>query len=167
MARLKKLIPQAAPTKPFDFLRPMFDRLVVRRDSVESETSAGLFIPKEVRDKEPPNTGLVLSVGEGRLCPNTQGYINNLPADGYECVRLHVEPLRVKVGDHILFNSYAGTDIEDPITKEPLLLMQEDDVIAIINPEYLKNGQAEEPAAPTDPTPSPAEDGKPEVAASN
>lgn len=154
---LKKLKKQEGPTTPFTFLTPMFDRIIVRRDEVAKQTEAGIIITDNTREKEAPNSGIVLSVGEGRLCPEMQSaYFEHEGGKGYVTKGCHVEPLRVKVGDHILFNSYAGTAIVDPKTDETLLLMQEDDVLAVINPEYLSNGQETESAAKPDATPAPA-----------
>lgn len=102
-------------------LHPLFDRILVSRDEVSNKVG-NIIIPDGA--KEPPNIGTVVGVGEGRLCTTIKSsYSQN------EC---HVEPLRVKLGDRIVFQSYAGTDIADIITGKSLLLMREDDVLAII-----------------------------------
>lgn len=98
-------------------LIPLYDKLIVRRDKA-AEKIGNIFISDNA--KEAPSTGTVLATGEGRLCPTLFG------ANGL----CHVEPLRVKVGDRIIFQSYAGSEVS--YNGEPVLLMQEDDVITVV-----------------------------------
>ena len=92
-------------------LQPLGDRIVVERDIVEDVTAGGIFLPENAKDK--PHRGTVVSIGDGRLL-----------ADGNRA------PLQVKKGDKILFTSYAPNEIK--IDGEELLLMKEEDVLAII-----------------------------------
>lgn len=92
-------------------LQPLGHRIVVERDSSEETTSGGIVLPSSSQDK--PSRGVVLAVGEGRL-------LN----DGSR------SPLQVQVGDHVLFTSYGPNEIK--IGDEELLLMNEDDVLAIL-----------------------------------
>lgn len=104
-------------------LTPLYDQIVVERDPVQETTEAGIILTAGC--KEPPNTGTVLAVGEGRLCTSLAGPL------GFA----HVEPLRVKVGDRIVFQSYAGSELQEGASKRLLVLMSEDDVMAILTPD--------------------------------
>lgn len=111
-------------------LTPMYDRLLVRRDDPEAVSEGGIVIPEAARSRM--NTGTVLRVGIGRLFIHAPVYFDDSEGvtPGY---RAHMEPLRVKVGDKILFSSYAGTEVV--LNKEPQLLLKEDEVLAVINEE--------------------------------
>ncbi len=147
------------PTFPF---KPMFDRIIVVRDAAQSKVGA-LFIPNEA--KEAPNIGTVLAVGEGRLCNTVQaGY--TVVEDTYITTGVYIQPLRVRVGDRVLFQSYAGTEIKNPISGDTVLVMTEDDVLCVIDqpptpsePPADANSNPETPIAEdtnTDSAPSPA-----------
>ncbi len=92
-------------------LRPLRDRVIVKRIKEEEKTKGGIIIPDTAKEK--PIEGEVVAVGDGRILENGQKI-----------------PLDVKVGDRILFGKYAGTEIK--IEGEELLIMREDDVIAIV-----------------------------------
>jgi len=92
-------------------LQPLGDRLVVERESAEETTAGGIVLPDSARDK--PARGIVVSVGDGRLLENGER-----------------SEFQVKVGDRVLFSSYAGETFE--IDDRELLLMREDDVLAVI-----------------------------------
>jgi chaperonin GroES len=92
-------------------LKPLNDRIVVKRVEEEQKTPGGIIIPDTAREK--PIQGEVTAAGLGKLMD-----------DGSR------RPLDVKVGDRILFGKYAGTDIK--VEGEELLIMREDDVLAII-----------------------------------
>jgi chaperonin GroES len=92
-------------------LKPLNDRIVVKRVEEEQRTAGGIIIPDTAREK--PIQGEVTAAGLGKLMD-----------DGSR------RPLDVKVGDRILFGKYAGTDIK--VEGEELLIMREDDVLAII-----------------------------------
>jgi len=92
-------------------LKPLNDRVVVRRVEEEEKTAGGIIIPDTAKEK--PVQGAVISVGSGKLME-----------DGSR------RPLDVKAGDRVLFSKYAGTDIK--VEGEELLIMREDDILAII-----------------------------------
>jgi chaperonin GroES len=92
-------------------LKPLNDRVVVRRVEEEEKTAGGIIIPDTAKEK--PVQGEVISVGNGKLME-----------DGSR------RPLDVKAGDLVLFSKYAGTDIK--VEGEELLIMREDDILAII-----------------------------------
>ncbi len=92
-------------------LKPLNDRVVVRRVEEEEKTAGGIIIPDTAKEK--PVQGEVISVGGGKLMD-----------DGSR------RPLDVKAGDRVLFSKYAGTDIK--VEGEELLIMREDDILAII-----------------------------------
>ncbi len=92
-------------------VKPLYDRVVVRRLTAETQTAAGIVIPDSASEK--PNRGEVIAVGEGALTEQGQ-----------------LRALAVKPGDHILFSQYAGTEIK--IDQEPVLIMRESDILAVI-----------------------------------
>jgi chaperonin GroES len=92
-------------------LEPLGDRVVLTRDESESKTTGGILLPDSAKDK--PARGRVVSVGNGKLLDDgTRG------------------KLQVKVGDRVIFSSYAGETFR--VDDEELLLMREDDILAII-----------------------------------
>ena len=92
-------------------LQPLGDRVVVEREESETTTAGGIVLPDSA--KNTPARGPVVSVGDGKLCD-----------DGSR------SPLQVKVGDRVLFTSYAGDEFK--VGDRELLLMREDDILAII-----------------------------------
>ncbi len=93
-------------------LQPLGDRVVIRRDESEGTTAGGIVLPESAKDK--PARGVVLSVGDGKQ-------LN----DGTR------SELQVKAGDCVIFSSYAGETFK--VDDEDLLLMREDDLLAIID----------------------------------
>ncbi|MDC0446964.1 co-chaperone GroES [Gammaproteobacteria bacterium] len=93
-------------------IRPLHDRVVVRRVEEEKTTSSGIIIPDSATEK--PSRGEVIAVGNGRKNDNGE-----------------VFAMDVKVGDQILFGQYAGNEIK--VDGEILLVMNESDVVAIID----------------------------------
>jgi chaperonin GroES len=91
-------------------LRPLHDRIVVKRLEEEEKTSGGIIIPDTAKEK--PQQGKVIAVGKGRILEDGK-----------------VIPLVVKEGDRVLFNKYAGTEIK--IDGDEHLIMREDDILAI------------------------------------
>jgi chaperonin GroES len=91
-------------------IRPLHDRLIVKRITEEEKTKGGIIIPDTAKEK--PQEGKVIAVGPGR---NEDG---------------KVIPLDVKPGDRILFGKYAGTEIK--LDGEEHLILREDDVLAVI-----------------------------------
>jgi chaperonin GroES len=92
-------------------LRPLHDRIIVKRLDGEEKTAGGLFIPDTAKEK--PQRGEIIAAGNGKKSE-----------DGKTL------PLDVKVGDLVLFGKYAGTEIK--VDGDELLMMREDDVLAVI-----------------------------------
>ena len=92
-------------------IRPLHDRVVVRRVEDERRSPGGIVIPDTAAEK--PMQGEILAVGNGKILD-----------DG------SVRPLDVKVGDKVLFGKYAGTEFRQD--SEEVLMMREDDIMAVI-----------------------------------
>ena len=92
-------------------LRPLHDRVIVKRLEEEEKTVGGIIIPDTAKEK--PQQAKVIAVGKGRTLENGQ-----------------VIPLTVKEGDRVLFGKYAGTEIK--IDGDEHLIMREDDILAIL-----------------------------------
>jgi chaperonin GroES len=94
-------------------VRPLHDKILVRRDEAESRTETGIFIPEKAKDR--PKTGVVEAVGTGTINTETGALV----------------PLTVKKGDRIIFTSYAGTEVK--LGDDELLVMSEEEVLAVID----------------------------------
>ncbi len=92
-------------------VKPLQDRLVVKRLEEEEKTKGGIIIPDAAKEK--PQEGRVVAVGDGKVLENGQR-----------------APMSVKAGDKILFGKYSGTEIK--IDGEEHLILREDDVLAIV-----------------------------------
>jgi len=92
-------------------VRPLHDRVVVRRMEEERTSAGGIVIPDSATEK--PIQGEVLAVGRGKILENGD-----------------VRPLDVKVGDRILFGKYSGTEVK--LDGKDLLVMREDDIMGIV-----------------------------------
>ena len=92
-------------------IRPLGDRLLVKRIEEEDRSKGGIIIPDSAKEK--PQEGKVVAVGKGKMLEDGK-----------------MVPLEVKNGDRILFGKYAGTDVK--IEGEEHLIMREDDVLGII-----------------------------------
>ena len=92
-------------------IKPLQDRLVVKRIEEEEKTKGGIIIPDSAKEK--PQEGRVVAVGDGKTLDSGQK-----------------APLTVKPGDKILFGKYSGTEIK--IDGEEHLILREDDVLAIV-----------------------------------
>jgi chaperonin GroES len=92
-------------------IKPLNDRLIVKRLELEAKTKGGIIIPDSAKEK--PLEGVVRAAGPGRSDENGDR-----------------RPLAVKEGHRVLFGKYAGTEIK--IDGEDLLILKEDDVLAII-----------------------------------
>jgi len=92
-------------------VRPLHDRVIVKRIEEEETTKGGIIIPDTAKEK--PMEGKITAVGNGKILENGQ-----------------TQPMDVKVGDRILFGKYAGTDIK--IEGEEQLILREDDIIAVV-----------------------------------
>ena len=92
-------------------IRPLQDRVIVKRIEEEEKTKGGIIIPDSAKEK--PQEGRVVAIGDGKMLESGQK-----------------APLTVKPGDKILFGKYSGTEIK--IDGEEHLIMREDDVLAIV-----------------------------------
>ena len=92
-------------------IRPLHDRVVVRRTEEERKSPGGIVIPDTATEK--PIRGKIVAVGKGKILENGE-----------------IRPLDVKVNDEILFGKYSGTEIK--VDGEDLVVMREDDVMAVI-----------------------------------
>ena len=92
-------------------IRPLHDRVVVRRLEEETKTAGGIVLPGSAAEK--PSQGEVIAIGNGKLLDNGD-----------------VRPLDVKVGDKVLFGQYSGSTVK--VDGEELLVMKEDDIMAVI-----------------------------------
>lgn len=93
-------------------VRPLHDRILVRRMAEEEKTAGGLFIPDTAKEK--PQRGEIVATGKGRVMEDGK-----------------VLPLEVKSGDKILFSKYAGTELK--IGNDEFLMMREEDVLGVLN----------------------------------
>jgi chaperonin GroES len=91
-------------------IRPLQDRLVVRRTKEEEKTKGGIIIPDTAKEK--PLEGVVLAVGSGKVVKGGK-----------------VIPLDVKENDRVLFGKYSGTEVK--VDGEELVLLREDDILAV------------------------------------
>jgi chaperonin GroES len=92
-------------------LKPLYDRVLVKRLDSEEKTKGGIIIPDSAKEK--PLEGKVVATGEGKLLD-----------DG------NVRKLSVKSGDKILFGKYAGTEIK--VEGEEMVILREDDILALV-----------------------------------
>jgi chaperonin GroES len=92
-------------------IRPLHDRLLVRRLEPDRASPGGIVIPDSVAEK--PDRGAVVAVGKGKILESG-----------------HVLPCDVKVGDNILFGKYSGAEVK--VEGQELVVMREEDVMAVI-----------------------------------
>mgnify|MGYP003575479303 FL=1 len=92
-------------------IRPLHDRLIVKREAAERKSAGGIVIPDNAAEK--PIQGKVVGVGKGKILEGG-----------------NVRPLDVKVGDKILFGKYSGTEVK--VDGDELVVMREEDVMAIV-----------------------------------
>jgi chaperonin GroES len=95
-------------------VKPLGDRIVVRRQESQEKTAGGILLPDAAKQK--PQKGKVLAVGPGRLLK-----------DGKRAT------LQVKVGDSIIFTNWAGDEFRERGEKDQILLMREEDVLAVVD----------------------------------
>ena len=93
-------------------IRPLHDRIVVRRVEEEQKTAGGILLPGSAQEK--PQQGEVIAVGNGQIRDNGD-----------------VRPLDVKTGDKVLFGQYSGQTVK--VDGEELLIMKESDVLGVID----------------------------------
>ena len=94
-------------------LRPLGDRIIVRRTEASEKSRGGVYLPENAKQK--PQRGTVLAVGPGKLLK-----------DGTR------RPLQVKEGDRVLFTAWAGDEFKDKSTGDAILVMHEEDVLAVV-----------------------------------
>jgi chaperonin GroES len=92
-------------------LRPLGDKILVKRLEAETKTKSGIVLPDSAKEK--PKRGKILAVGAGKRLDNGE-----------------ISTFSVKVGNEVIFTSYAGTEIK--IDGEELMIMSEDDVLAVV-----------------------------------
>jgi chaperonin GroES len=92
-------------------LRPLHDRVIVKRLEEERKTASGIVIPDTAAEK--PDQGEILAVGNGKILEDGK-----------------VRPLALKVGDRVLFGKYSGQTVK--VEGEELLVMREEDVMAVV-----------------------------------
>jgi chaperonin GroES len=92
-------------------IRPLQDRVIVRRIEEAEKTKGGIIIPDTAKEK--PMEGKVIAVGKGKILEDGK-----------------IHPLDVKAGDRVLFAKYAGTEVK--IDEEEHLIMREDDILGVI-----------------------------------
>ena len=95
-------------------IRPLHDRILVKRLEADAKTPGGLFIPDNAKEK--PVEGLVVAVGSGVLTK--------------EGARI---PLDVKAGDRVLFSKYSGTEVKIQLDGGEHLILREDDLLAVLD----------------------------------
>ena len=94
-------------------LKPIGDRIIVRRQSADEKSAGGIILPDTAKNK--PQRGDVIAVGPG-----------GLDKDGKRTA------MQLKAGDHVLFTSWAGNEYEDKKSKDEILVMHEADVLCVI-----------------------------------
>ncbi|NRA96761.1 MAG: co-chaperone GroES [Planctomycetes bacterium] len=92
-------------------LRPLNDKVIVRRVEAEDQTAGGIYLPDQAKEK--PKEGVIEAVGDGKLLDNGE-------RGGFQ----------VKPGDRVLFSSYAGTEVK--VEGDELMVMGEEDILAIL-----------------------------------
>jgi len=92
-------------------VRPLHDRVIVRRLDEEEKSAGGIIIPDSAKEK--PIQGMVIAAGKGKSLENGE-----------------VRPLDVKEGDTVIFSTYAGTEIK--LDGDTFLMMREDDILGVV-----------------------------------
>ncbi|HSB97652.1 MAG TPA: co-chaperone GroES [Spongiibacteraceae bacterium] len=92
-------------------IRPLYDRVVVRRKEEEQKSAGGIVLPGSAKEK--PNQGEVVAIGQGKLLENGE-----------------VRPLSVKVGDQVVFGQYSGNNIK--IDGDELIMLSETEIFGVI-----------------------------------
>lgn len=93
-------------------VRPLGDKILVRRDEAAKRTDSGIYLPESAKDK--PKQGKVVAIGDGNLNRETGARV----------------PFTVKKGDSVIFTSYSGTEVK--IDGEHFLIMTEEDILGVI-----------------------------------
>lgn len=98
-------------TVPQTNIRPLGDRVVLKATGREEQTKSGIYLPDTAQEK--PQEGIVVAVGTGKLLDNGTR-----------------QPIDLKVGDHVLYSKYSGTEIKQG--SEEFLVLRESDILAVI-----------------------------------
>jgi len=93
-------------------IKPLHDRVVIKRVEEETATASGIVLPGSATEK--PSEGKVLAIGSGKALDNGS-----------------IHQMHVKVGDHVLFTKYSGSEVT--VDGEDLIVMREDDIIATLS----------------------------------
>ena len=93
-------------------VRPLFDRVLVKRTEEPTRSRGGILLPETAKEK--PAEGIVIATGNGKVADDGK-----------------VSPLTVKVGDRVLFGKYSGTEIK--VDGEDRMILREDDILGIID----------------------------------
>ncbi len=93
-------------------IRPLHDRVVLKRDERQRNSPGGILIPDTAGEK--PTEGRVMAVGEGKILENGK-----------------VRPMDLRVGDRVLFGKYSGTEVK--VAGEELIVAREEDIMAVID----------------------------------
>jgi chaperonin GroES len=92
-------------------LRPLGDKILIKRVEAESKTKSGIVLPDSAKEK--PKRGKILALGDGKRLENGER-----------------APFTVKKGDEVIFTSYAGTELK--LDGEELMIMSEEDILAVV-----------------------------------
>lgn len=92
-------------------IRPLYDRIVVRRKEEETKTAGGIVLPGSAKEK--PNQGEVVAIGHGKLLDSGE-----------------VRPLSVKVGDQVVFGQYSGNNIK--VDGDELIILSETEIFGVL-----------------------------------
>jgi chaperonin GroES len=93
-------------------IRPLYDRVVVRRKEEEHTTAGGILLPGSAKEK--PNQGEIIAIGDGKVLDSGE-----------------LRPLAVKVGDTVVFGQYAGSNTIE-VDGEELIIMGESEIFAVV-----------------------------------
>lgn len=93
-------------------IRPLYDRVVIKRVEAEEKTASGIVLPGSASEK--PDMGIVTAVGTGKILENGT-----------------VRPLQVQVGDKVIFGKYAGQTVK--VNGDELLVMKEEDLMGVVS----------------------------------
>ncbi len=93
-------------------IRPLGDKVLVKRLDAEEMTTGGIVLPDAAKEK--PKRGTILSVGDGKLLDTGER-----------------QPLQVRAGDQVLFTSYAGTEVK--VSGDEMIIMEESDILAVLD----------------------------------
>lgn len=94
-------------------LKPLGDRIIVRREAAEGKTAGGIILPDTAKNK--PQRGKIVAVGPGKMKP-----------DGTRAA------MQLKAGDTVLFTSWAGDEFQDRKNPDEILVMHESDVLCVV-----------------------------------